>query len=124
MPRTSQAAPGVTHGGYLSAIADHVMGFVAAQHSAGGVMTRQMVVDYLAPTPTSRPVTIRARAEDAGESTISVTLQGMVEAPGQVTFRAPGTYLKRSRSNWSVGADDADSATLEDRFDPSHALHP
>lgn len=122
MPRTSQAAPGVTHGGYLSAIADHVMGFVATQHSAGGVMTRQMVVDYLAPTPTSRPVTIRARAEDAGDSTISVALQGLVEASGQVTFRATGTYVKISRSNWSVGAGEADYDTLEDRFDPSQVF--
>lgn len=122
MPRTSQAAPGVTHGGYLSAIADHVMGFVAAQHSAGGVMTRQMVIDYLAPTPTSRPVTIRARAEEAGDRTVSVTLECRVEASGKVTFRATGIYVRISRSNWSVGVAGADYETLEDRFDPSQVF--
>jgi acyl-coenzyme A thioesterase PaaI-like protein len=122
MPRTSQAAPGITHGGYLSAIADHVMGFVAAQHSAGGVMTRQMVIDYLAPTPTSRPVTIRARAGEAGDRTVSVTLECRVEASGQVTFRATGSYVRISPSNWSVGVGDADYDTLEDRFDPSQVF--
>ena len=122
MPRSSQAAPGITRGGYLSAIADHVMGFVATQHSAGGVMTRQMVVDYLAPTPTSQPVTIRARAEEAGDRTISVTLDCLLEASGKVTFKATGTYVRISRSNWSVGEGDADYDTLEDRFDPSQVF--
>lgn len=122
MPTSSQGAPGITHGGYLSAIADHVMGFVAAQHSGGAVMTRQMVVDYLAPTPTSHPVTIRARSSAASDKTISVTLHALVDASGQVTFRATGTFARISQSKLSAGAGDADYDTLEDRFDPSQVF--
>jgi acyl-coenzyme A thioesterase PaaI-like protein len=52
---------GIAHGGFLAALADHVMGFVAAQQGGRAAVTRQMTIDYLAPTHTSQVITIRAR---------------------------------------------------------------
>ena len=52
VPGAVQAAPAIAHGGFLAALADHVMGFVAAQQDGRPAVTRQMTVDYLAPTPT------------------------------------------------------------------------
>jgi acyl-coenzyme A thioesterase PaaI-like protein len=122
MPRATQAAPGVAHGGCLSAIADHVMGFVAAQRTAGPVATRQLVVDYLVPTPTSSALTIRARADEVSAKTVTVTLRCLLDASGKLTFTATGSYARVSLSKRSSRADDADYDTLEQRFDPSQVF--
>lgn len=122
MPRVTQAAPGVTHGGCLSAIADHVMGFVAAQRAAGAVATRQMVVDYLAPTPTSSALTITARADEVSEKAVTVTLRCLIDASGKVTFQATGVYARVSLSRRTGRTADADYDTLEERFDPSQVF--
>jgi len=122
MPRVAQAAPGIAHGGFLSAIADHVMGFVAAQRTGRPVATRQMVVDYLAPTPTSAAMTIRAWADDVGDRDVAVSLQCVNDRSGKITFKARGTYARVSPARRSAGAGDADYDTLEERFDPSQVL--
>ncbi len=36
VPSASQAAPGIAHGGFLAALADHMTGFVAAQQGRRG----------------------------------------------------------------------------------------
>ena len=53
VPGAAEAGPATAHGGFLAALADHVMGFVAAQQDGKPAVTRQMTVNYLAPTPTS-----------------------------------------------------------------------
>jgi acyl-coenzyme A thioesterase PaaI-like protein len=115
--RILQGAPGVAHGGYLAAIADQVMAFVAAEQSGRGVMTQHMALDYVAPTPISRPLTLRACAEEVTDRKVTVVLHSM--ASGQVTFRARGVYAKISSSH---SADDADYDSLEERFDPSQVF--
>lgn len=122
VPSASQAAPGIAHGGFLATLADHVMGFVAAQQGGGPAATRQMTVNYLAATPTSRPVTIRAHAETVGERTITVSLQGTADDTGQVTFTARGDYARVSPTRRNPGRADADYDTLEERFDPTQVF--
>lgn len=122
VPGASQAAPGVAHGGFLATLADHVMGFAAAQHVGGPVVTRQMTVEYLAPTPTSRPITIRAQPDSMDERRIAVTLDAADDDSGRVRFRARGEYAlvsptRRARSQAAV-----DYATLEERFDPAQVF--
>jgi len=122
VPSRSQAAPGIAHGGFLAALADHVMGFVASQHGGTAVATRQMSVDYLAPTQTSRPVMVRARPETVTDRTVTVSLEGSAADSGQVTFRARGDYARVSAARGHRASARTDYDTLEERFDPSQVF--
>jgi acyl-coenzyme A thioesterase PaaI-like protein len=122
VPSASQAAPGIAHGGFLATLADHVMGFAAAQQSGGAVATRRMTVDYLAPTPTARPITIRARADSAGERTVTVGLTASADGSGPVTFKATGEYALVSAARRPPSDVAVDYDTLEERFDPAQVF--
>ncbi len=98
------------------------MGFVAAQQGRGPAVTRQMTVGYLAPTPTSRSITIRAQADTVSERTIIVSLRGSVDDSGQVTFTAKGDYARVSPTRRHASGADADYDTLEERFDPAQVF--
>lgn len=119
VPSAMQAAPAIAHGGFLAALADHVMGFVAAQQDGRAAVTRQMTVDYLAPTFTSQLLTVRARAESVTERTVTVSLEGLNDQSGQVTFRAHGEYARVSPSRRHFSQTQIDYDTLEERFDPT-----
>jgi acyl-coenzyme A thioesterase PaaI-like protein len=122
VPSASQAAPGIAHGGFLATLADHVMGFVAAQQSGRAVATRRMTVDYLAPTPVSGPLTISARADSVGERTITVSLAGNADGSGQVTFKATGDYAVVSSARRPPRDTAVHYDSLEDRFDPAQVF--
>jgi uncharacterized protein (TIGR00369 family) len=122
VPAASQAAPGIAHGGFLATLADHVMGFVAAQLSGQAVATRRMTVDYLAPTRTSGPITVRARADSVRERTVTVSLAASADDSGQVTFRAVGDYGLISSGRPPPGGTAVDYDTLEERFDPAQVF--
>jgi uncharacterized protein (TIGR00369 family) len=119
VPSASQAAPGIAHGGFLATLADHVMGFVAAQESGGAVATRRMTVDYLVPTRTSGPITVRARADSISERTITVSLVASTDDSGRATFKAAGDYARISSARRRSGDAAIDYDTLEERFDPA-----
>jgi acyl-coenzyme A thioesterase PaaI-like protein len=119
VPGAAQAAPGVAHGGFLATLADHVMGFVAAQQDGRPAVTRQMTVDYVAPTPTSERLILRARAESVTDSTVIVMLEAGLDADGRVTFRARGDYARVSPTRRHARGTPADYDSLEERFDPS-----
>jgi uncharacterized protein (TIGR00369 family) len=122
VPGSSQAAPGIAHGGFLAALADHLMGFVAAQQGGQAAVTRRMTVEYLAPTRTSQPITIRARAESVTERTAVVSLESAADDSGLVTFTARGDYARVSPSARRASSTEADYDTLEERFDPSQVF--
>jgi acyl-coenzyme A thioesterase PaaI-like protein len=122
VPGAAQAAPAIAHGGFLAALADHVMGFVAAQQEGRPAVTRQLTVDYLAPTPTMTAITIRARAESVSERSVTVSLEGRVDHSGLVTFRAQGDFARVSPARRHPGTAEIDYDTLEERFDPSQVF--
>lgn len=122
VPRGAQAAPAIAHGGFLAALADHVMGFVAAQQDGRPAVTRQMTVTYLAPTPTSKTITIRARADSVADRAVTVSLEGRVDDSGVVTFTAAGDYARVSPSRRHPNRAEIDYDTLEERFDPSQVF--
>lgn len=122
VPGAVQAAPAIAHGGFLAALADHVMGFVAAQQQGRPAVTRQMTVDYLAPTPTLKAITIRARADSVSERAVMVSLEGSVDDPGLVTFKASGDYARVSPTRRRPDRAEIDYDTLEERFDPSQVF--
>jgi len=86
------------------------------------VATRQMIVDYLSPTWTSRPVIVRARPETVTERTVTVSLECSAEDSGRVTFRARGDYARVSAARGHRTSSPADYDTLEERFDPSQVF--
>jgi len=122
VPIAAQAAPAIAHGGFLAALADHVMGFVAAQHDGRPAVTRQMTVTYLAPTPTSTTITIRARADSVSDRAVTVSLEGIVDDSELVTFTAAGDYARVSPSRRHPNRAEIDYDTLEERFDPSQVF--
>jgi acyl-coenzyme A thioesterase PaaI-like protein len=121
VPRAAQAAPAIAHGGFLAALADHVMGFVAAQQDGKPAVTRQMTVTYLAPTPTAKAITVRARADSVTDRAVAASLEGSLDDSGVVTFTAAGDYARVSPSRHPNRAE-IDYDTLEERFDPSQVF--
>jgi acyl-coenzyme A thioesterase PaaI-like protein len=119
VPGAAQAAPAIAHGGFLAALADHVMGFVAAQQESRPAVTRQLTVDYVAPTPTLKAITIQARAVSVSERAVMVSLEGSVDDSGLVTFKGRGDYARVSPTRRHPGGAEIDYDTLEERFDPS-----
>jgi acyl-coenzyme A thioesterase PaaI-like protein len=122
VPGAVQAAPAIAHGGFLAALADHVMGFVAAQQEGRPAVTRQMTVDYLAPTPTLKAITVAARADSVTERAVMVSLEGSVDDSGLVTFKGRGDYARVSTTRRHPAGAEIDYDTLEERFDPSQVF--
>jgi acyl-coenzyme A thioesterase PaaI-like protein len=122
VPSATEAGPATAHGGFLAALADHVMGFVAAQQDGKPAVTRQMTVNYLAPTPTSTAISVRARADSVTERAVAVSLEGSLDDSGLVTFRAVGDYARISPSRRHPEREKIDYDTLEERFDPSQVF--
>jgi acyl-coenzyme A thioesterase PaaI-like protein len=122
VPGAAEAGPATAHGGFLAALADHVMGFVAAQQDSMPAVTRQMTVKYRAPTPISAAITVRARADSVTERAVAVSLEGSLDDSGLVTFRAVGDYARISPSRQHPERDKIDYDRLEERFDPSQVF--
>jgi len=122
VPGATEAGPATAHGGFLAALADHVMGFVAGQQDGKPAVTRQMTVTYLAPTPTSTAITVRARADSVTERAVAVSLEGRLDDARLVTFRAVGDYARISPSRRHPQREKIDYDTLEERFDPSQVF--
>jgi acyl-coenzyme A thioesterase PaaI-like protein len=122
VPGAAEAGPATAHGGFLAALADHVMGFVAGQQDGKPAVTRQMTVNYLAPTPTSTAITVRARADSVTERAVAVSLEGSLDDSRLVTFKARGDYARFSPSRRHPDREKIDYDTLEERFDPSQVF--
>jgi acyl-coenzyme A thioesterase PaaI-like protein len=122
VPDAAEAGPATAHGGFLAALADHLMGFVAGQQDGKPAVTRQMTVKYLAPTPISTAITVRARAEALTERAVAVSLDGSVDDSGLVTFKAVGDYTRISASRRHPERELIDYDALEERFDPSQVF--
>jgi acyl-coenzyme A thioesterase PaaI-like protein len=122
VPGATEAGPATAHGGFLAAVADHLMGFVAAQQGGKPAVTRQMTVTYLAPTPTSTAITVRARADVVTERAVAVSLEGSLDDGGLVTFRAGGDFARISPSRQRPEPGKVDYDTLEERFDPAQVF--
>ena len=122
VPGSAEGGPATAHGGFLAAVGDHVMGFVAGQQDGRPAVTRQMTVNYLAPTPTSTAITVRARADSVTDRAVTVSLEGSLDDSGVVSFRAWGDYARISPSRRHPDRETIDYDMLEERFDPSQVF--
>ncbi|KAB2342446.1 PaaI family thioesterase [Actinomadura rudentiformis] len=90
-PPTAEGGPGITHGGYLSALADEVMSMVAAEQVGGPVMTRRMQADYQAPALVGIPLTVRSWVDEVRRRSVVVRLEATPRAPKQDDTAQDGT---------------------------------
>ncbi|GAA2573735.1 PaaI family thioesterase [Actinomadura fulvescens] len=99
-PPTAEGGPGITHGGYLSALADEVMSMVAAEQVGGPVMTRRMQADYQAPALVEIPLSVRAWVDEVRRRSVVVRLEATSGEAAQPCFEARGVFLQVPRELW------------------------
>jgi acyl-coenzyme A thioesterase PaaI-like protein len=130
-PPDAEGAPGVVHGGYISAIVDEVMALAA---SAGEIpaMTRRIEVDYRAPALTGAPLDVRATVASVGKRTVNTRLTARPVGQDHICFEATGVYVKIPVQAWlrqmaprdaTTGAVDLSSTSTSTYFRyQAHAL--
>jgi acyl-coenzyme A thioesterase PaaI-like protein len=100
-PHDAEGGPGIVHGGYIGALADEAMALVASHVTGAPAMTRRIELDFLAPTLTQVPLTLRAWADQERARAIIVRLAGEQGEPARACFEAKGVYIKVPASAWA-----------------------
>jgi acyl-coenzyme A thioesterase PaaI-like protein len=120
-----EGGPDVAHGGVVAGILDEVLGHVAMSRGLL-VVTRQLTIEFIKPTPLGTPLTLSSRidAVDGRKSTITGTISlpssGTVLARGTgVWIVVPDTHFERHRSSMLVESqiDQASSGSAADAGD-------
>jgi acyl-coenzyme A thioesterase PaaI-like protein len=89
-----EGAPGIAHGGIVSLLFDDVLAYPASV-LAGFVVTTDLSVKYVAPTPVGVPLELVARCSlDAGDRFV---VTGSLSGGGRVTAMATGWFRTGSR---------------------------
>lgn len=83
--------PGFVHGGYVSAVLDHVLG-VAASRSGYAVMTGTLTTRYRRPTRLHSHLVCRGRLDSVVGR--KVFCNAILEADGEVIAEADGVYIR------------------------------
>jgi acyl-coenzyme A thioesterase PaaI-like protein len=86
-----QGAPGLAHGGVISAAVDEGMGYLLWLVESPAV-TAHLEVDFRKPVPVGSQLELRARLEDVEGRKIRASLMGWVD--GEVVVEARALYLK------------------------------
>jgi acyl-coenzyme A thioesterase PaaI-like protein len=86
-----QGAPGLAHGGVISAAVDEGMGYLLWLVESPAV-TARLEVDFRKPVPVGSRLELRARVEDVEGRKIRASLTGWVD--GEVVVEARALYLK------------------------------
>ena len=92
---THEGAPGVAHGGVVALLFDDLLSYPASAR-AGFVVTTDLQIKYLAPTPTRVPLTLTARFIDAVGSRFLVS--GSIAMENDITAIATGWFRTGRRS--------------------------
>ena len=96
-------APGIVHGGLVSALADDVLGYLLYVLHEPGV-TRRLEVDYLKPVLVGVPYDVRARIDrrDGRKVFVSCEASG---PDGVRAFTATGLFIVVDLSHFDQGTD-------------------
>ncbi len=94
-----EAFDGVLNGGIIGTLLDCHSNWTAAHHlmrSAGAdrppaCVTAEYAIRLLRPTPTDRPIRLRARVVGAGDD--RATVEAVIEADGTTTATCRGTFV-------------------------------
>lgn len=85
-----QGAPGLAHGGVISAAVDEGMGYLLWLVGAPAV-TARLEVDFRRPVPVGSQLELEARIDDRSDRKIWASLEGRVD--GQVAVEARAVYV-------------------------------
>lgn len=106
IPRHGEGAPDIAHGGYVAAIVDEAMALIGLAVAEGPTMTARLEIDYLRPTPTNQPVTLRGWAEEVSGRRILAVLEGS-GPDAKISFRARGRLMIVATDRWLRPLQDA-----------------
>ncbi len=104
-----EAFDGVVNGGICATLLDCTMNWAAISAlvapegavAAPDTVTAELSVRYLAPTPSDRPVQVRARV--VGIEGRRVRVEGTIEADGRTTATGRGTFVEVGASHPAAG---------------------
>ena len=86
-----QGAPGLAHGGVISAAVDEGMGYLLwlVQHPA---VTAHLEIDYRRPVPVGSRLDLEGRVDEMRDRKIYASMEGRVD--GELAVEAKALYLK------------------------------
>lgn len=119
-----QGGPGLVHGGYLAALADEILGLVAAAVQPVPPMSRHLEIDYRAAAAVGKPLAVSARVEDRSGRKLVATMDA-TNPDGGVCFTARGIYVSVPLERWlkGLGQGEVDQAVLRlDQQNPADYL--
>ena len=99
-------APGIAHGGMVSALVDDLLGYALYLVHEPGV-TRRLEVDFLRPVLVGTPYAVRGRVDRHDGRKVFTSCEGT--APdGTVAFRATALFIAVPVEHFAVGLDSGD----------------
>jgi acyl-coenzyme A thioesterase PaaI-like protein len=104
-------APGLAHGGAVSALCDDLLGHVLVLHGVPAV-TRRLEMDYLAPVLLHEPHELRARLVEKDGRKLWVTCEGRGPDGGE-RFRSRGLFVQVGLEHFLAGLSPEERARAE-----------
>ena len=100
---SQSGAPGIAHGGLVSALADDLLGYALYLEVEPGV-TRRLEVDFLRPVLVGTSYAVRGRVDRRDGRKVFTSCEGT--APdGTVAFRAAALFIAVPLTHFAVGRD-------------------
>lgn len=94
-------APGIAHGGMVSALVDDLLGYTLYQVREPGV-TRRLEVDFLKPVVVGTTYTVRGRVDRREGRKVFSSCEGSTP-DGTVAFKGTGLFIVVPLSHFAVG---------------------
>jgi acyl-coenzyme A thioesterase PaaI-like protein len=104
-------APGLAHGGAVSAVCDDLLGHVLQIHGVPAV-TRRLEIDYLAPVLLHESHELRARLVERDGRKLWITGEG-IGGDGRERFRARGLFVQVGLEHFLAGLSPEERARAE-----------
>ncbi|HET7027434.1 MAG TPA: PaaI family thioesterase [Candidatus Limnocylindrales bacterium] len=107
--REHEAFAGVVNGGICGTLLDCTMNWAAVGHLVGAgtsdvapdTVTAQLSIEFLAPTPSDRPIVVRGRVVRSDGHRVLV--EGSIEVDGVASATARGTFVTVGRDHPAFG---------------------
>jgi uncharacterized protein (TIGR00369 family) len=97
VPSHLEGAPGIVHGGIQGTLLDEVFCVTAFVKQGTFVVTGELTVRYLRPTPTDTPLVVRGRIVEARERSFGIEGGIHLAATGEELTRGRGRFFAAPR---------------------------
>lgn len=112
---THAGAPGLAHGGAVSAVADDLLSHVLSLHGVAAV-TRRLELDYLQPVLLHEPHQLTAHLDERDGRKLWIVGEG-VGPDGAARFRARGLFMQVGYEHFLSGLSPEERARAEVLYD-------